>query len=85
MVLGYKLIPEVENYFEDCSDDGQFNGEDHVDDFIGIEEHCDKCDNQWTSCSGHQTPCSGAMTCSRVRKHRTRMNKYKRAGFVAIS
>ena len=83
-----KLIPEVVKYFEDCSDDGQSNGEDHVDEneFIGIEEHCDKSDNQWsTSYSGHQTTCSGAMTCSRVRDHRTRMNRYKRSGFVAIS
>ena len=61
MVLGYKLIPEVENYFEDCSDDGQFNGEDHVDDFIGIEEHCDKCDNQWTS--SHSGPPDHMFRC----------------------
>ena len=87
--INNKLVPEIEKYFEDCSDEGESTGEDHVDedDFSGIEEHCDNdCDNQWTSSySDHQTPCSDAMTCSRVRDHLTRMNNTRDQGFVAIS
>ena len=42
--INNKLVPEIEKYFEDCSDEGESTGEDHVDedDFSGIEEHCSR-------------------------------------------